>query len=683
MRVIRFLNLRGGGFLIGFLALGVLTLAQNGGGRGFDPARLDKTCAPCEDFYQFANGNFLAKNPVPAAYPRWGSFDILADNNRQTLRGILEDAARNTDAPAGGSEQLSGAFYAACMNEARVEQQGAAPLDGHLARINDIKDLRGLQAVVADFHNQGVPTLFTFFSLPDAKNSTQVIGQLGQGGLSLPNRDYYTKTDEKSQKIREEYLAHVTRMFVLLGEPQEKAAASAKTVLALQTALANVSRAPVQLRDPNAQYNKMTLAQLKQTTPEFAWADYFAARKVPQLAEVNVRQPEFFKEVNRLFTASPLEDWKTYLRWHLATAAAPRLSRAFVDENFKFFNGVLQGSKEQLPRWRRCVVATDSAVGEALGQLYVKKAFTPASKARMQELIKNLMAVYRERLTTVSWMTDATRQQALGKLEAFAQKIGYPDKWRDYTGLEIKRDSYLDNALRAASFEAARNLKKIGKPVERTDWGMTPPTVNAYYSPSFNEIAFPAGILQPPFFNQEADDAINYGAIGAVIGHEITHGFDDQGSLYDAQGNLRMWWTPADRAAFETRAKCVIDQFSGYQVQEGLNVNGKLVAGESIADLGGLRMAYAALQKSMTGKPRPAEIDGFTPEQRFFLGYAQVWASNARPEYERLQVSNDPHPLPRFRANGPLSNMPEFAAAWGCKAGDKMVRPAAERCEVW
>ncbi|MDQ3254864.1 MAG: M13 family metallopeptidase, partial [Acidobacteriota bacterium] len=653
-------NLRRAGSVLGVLALCVLAIAQNGGRGvvGFDVSRMDKKCQPCEDFYKFANGAWLEKNPVPPAYARWGSFDQLEDTNRTALRQILDEAAKNTNARKGSDEQMIGAYYASCMDEAKVEAEGVKPLQAEFARIEKIKTLSDMQAQVARMHRQGIPTLFGFFPSPDAKNSAYMIGYAGQGGLSLPNREYYTKTDEKSQQTRAEFVKHVARMFELIGDDSAKAAAAAQTVMTIQTKLAEASMTPVQLRDPLATYNKMDAARLKELTPSLSWDAYLAETGAPKSTTLVVRQPEFFKALNQNLTTTPLADWKTYLRWHLMTAAAPRLSSPFVNEDFNFYGKTLRGTKELLPRWKRCVIATDNALGEVLGQVYVAKHFTPESKARMQQLVNNLIAAFRERLTKLDWMSEATRREASAKLEAFKYKIGYPDKWKDYAGLEISRDSYLANSLRAASFEVSRDLKKIGKPVDRTEWGMTPPTVNAYYSSVYNEIAFPAGILQFPFFNPNADDAINYGAIGGVIGHEITHGFDDRGSQSDAEGNLRVWWTPDDRKKFEERAQCVADQFSSYEVEKGLSMTGKLVLGESLADLGGLTVAYDAFQKSLEGKPRPADIDGFTPEQRFFLGWAQVWATTYTPQAARLQALNGPHPISRFRANGPLSNMP-------------------------
>ena len=667
-------------------ALCLSAAAQSGAGdphRGFDPARMDTTCEPCQDFYQYANGNWLKANEIPAAYSRWGSFQILAERNRDALRDIVEAAAKNTSAPRDSNEAKIGAFYASCMDEAKIEAAGSKPLAADFASIDRIKDVRGVRQEVARLHRQGVSALFGFGAIPDAKNSTTAIAVLTQGGLSLPNRDYYTKTDEKSRQVREEFVKHVARMFGLLGDDPAKAAAGAKTVMAIQTRLAEASRDPVAVRDPVKNYNRTTLAQLKELAPNFAWEEYFNEVGAPKFAELNVGQPEFFKSVSAMLAEVPVADWKTYLRWHLLTQAAPLLPSRFERENFNFYGGVLTGAKEQLPRWRRCVGLTDEMLGEALGEVYVRKAFTPESKARMEEMIRNLLAAFRARVMRLDWMGEETRRQALAKLEAFRQKIGYPERWRDYSALRIDRASHVENARRAATFEVARNLSKIGRPVDRTEWGMTPPTVNAYYSSLLNEIAFPAGILQPPFFDPRADDAINYGAIGAVIGHEVTHGFDNRGSQYDAQGNLRVWWTPEDRKRFDERAECIVKQFESYELGGGVRMIGKLVIGESIADLGGLSTAFDAYQKSLEGKPRPANVGGFTPEQRFFLGWAQVWATNYRPEAERLQAQTGPHPISRFRVNGPVSNMPAFAEAFSCKPGDRMVRPASDRCQVW
>jgi putative endopeptidase len=472
-------------------------------------------------------------------------------------------------------------------------------------------------------------------------------------------------------------------MFQLIGEAPEQAKKDAETVLAVQTRLAQNSRTPIELRDPTTQYHMMNAAQLKELTPNFSWEDYRRNIGAPTTGDVNVAHPEFFQAVNKMLPEVPVADWKTYLRWHLITAAAPSLSSKFELENFNFFGKTLEGRKEQLPRWRRCVSATDASLGEVLGQVYVARTFTPESKARMKAMVDNLIAAFREHLMKLDWMGDETRKQAIAKLEAFKQKIGYPDKWVDYSKLEVSRDSYLANVLRSAEFEQTRDYNKINKPVDRTEWGMSPPTVNAGYNPLNNDITFPAGILQAPFFNANADDAINYGAIGAVIGHEITHGYDDQGAEFDLQGNLKNWWTEADKKNFDERANCVVTQFDSFEVEPGLHMQGKLVSGESIADLGGLYVAYDAYMKSLAGKPRPADIDGFSAEQRFFLGWAQVWAQKDTPEVARLQAQSDPHPLSRFRVNGPLANMPKFAEAFACKAGDAMVREGSKRCQIW
>ncbi len=649
-------------------------------GSGFDVTRIDRSADACTDFFQYANGSWVKNTEIPPAYSRWGSFNILAENNNTALKDILESASK-TKAPAGSDMKMIGDFYASCMDEAAIEKAGAKPLKPYFKQIDKIKDVKGVQHEIATLHNMGIPALFGFGASADAKNSSMNIANSGQGGLSLPNRDFYTKDDAKSVETRAKFVEYMANMFKLLGDNADQAAANAKIVLEVQTRLAKASKAPVELRDPQKRYNKKSLAELAKMTPDFSWTDYMAARDVPPVTEVNIGQPDFFAEVSKMMSDVPVSAWKTYLRWMVLNSSANRLSKAFVDENFNFYSKYLQGTKEQQPRWRRCVSATDNAVGEALGAAYVKKNFTPEAQKRISELIDNLFAAYRERLSKIDWMSPETRQKALVKLNAYQRKIGFNTHPRGYAGLKLNRKSYFENSRNVAQFEIARNLKDVGQKVDKTRWGMTPPTVNAYYNPSYNEIVFPAGILQPPFFNANADDAINYGAIGAVIGHEITHGFDDQGSQFDAEGNLKSWWTPEDRKRFEEKADCVANQFSGYKIQDGLNINGKLTLGENIADLGGLTMAYAAYQKSLEGKPKPANIDGFTPEQRFFLGYAQVWSTKSTSEFERQQVLTDPHSNARYRVDGPLSNLPQFAEAFGCKTGDKMVR--ADFCKIW
>ena len=648
--------------------------------RGIDLESLDKTCEPCQDFYRFANGEWVKKNPVPAAYPRWGRFDALAEANREHLRQILEKAAANGSAAPGSNEQKIGDFYASCMDEPRINADGAKPLEPELARIDAIQNVAGLRTEVGRLQALGIRAVFRFGSTQDEKNSSQVIGGADQGGLGLPDRDYYTKTDDKSKQIREQYVEHITKMFVLLGDQRAKADADAKTILNLETKLAEASLTRVERRDPEKTYHKMNRGQLRKMTPNFSWESYFREIGYPGIQTVDVSAPKFFETVSQELKAEPLPAWKTYLRWHLVNAAAPWLSQPFVDEDFNFKGRILEGTQELMPRWRRCVAAADRELGEALGQFYVQQYFPAEAKTRAQEMVSHLIAALRTDLQNLPWMSPATRQQALTKLAAFTTKIGYPDRWRDYSAYQVDRGSYAENLLRGSQFEFKRDLNKIGKPVDRTEWGMTPPTVNAYYNPEKNEIVFPAGILQPPFYDPNADDASNYGGIGAVIGHEMTHGFDDQGRKFDAKGNLRDWWTPEDAKNFDTRAECVSKQFDGYVVEGDLHENGKLELGESIADLGGLMLAYRALEQNIEGKPH-APIGGFTPEQRFFISFSQIWATNTRPEYERLLVNTDPHPLARFRGFASPTNMSNFAQAFGCKSGDPMVRSTP--CQIW
>jgi putative endopeptidase len=647
---------------------------------GFSLSNLDRTCKPCDNFYEFAMGSWMKANPIPPEYSNWGTFTQLRDNNLTALHTILEAAAAKAVAPAGSNEQKIGDFYSSCMDTAAIEAAGLKPIASELKEIDAIHDRGSLDAAVAKLQQQGANVLFRFGSGQDIKDSTRVVAQASQGGLGMPDRDYYLRDDDKSKQLRADYEQHVAKMFALSGDAPDTAAAQAKTVIGIETALAKASRTRVELRDQEKNYHLMPLAEVNSLTPDWSWETYLHDVGAPPVEQINVRQPEFFKEVNQELSTVPLPDWKTYLRWHVIHAAAPQLPDKFVQENFDFYDKKLTGTKEILPRWKRCVQATDRNLGEALGQVYVEKYFPPAAKARAKEMVNNLIAALREDIPTLSWMGPDTKKEALAKLEAFTVKIGYPDKWRDYSKLKIDRTSYDGNVRRSFEFEYARQLAKIGKPVDRGEWGMTPPTVNAYYNSNMNEIVFPAGILQPPFYNPDADDAVNYGGIGAVIGHEISHGFDDQGSKFDGQGNLHEWWTPEDRKNFTERGDCVVNQFNGYEVEPGLHQNGKLVLGESIGDLGGLTIAYAAYKKSIEGKRRK-DIDGFTPEQRFFLGWAQVWGANQREEAARLQTNTDPHPLARFRGNGPLSNMEAFAKAFGCKKGDPMVRE--QSCKIW
>ncbi|MDX6530848.1 MAG: putative endopeptidase [Blastocatellia bacterium] len=649
---------------------------------GFDFSSIDRGASACQDFNRFANGGWMDRNQIPAAYSRWGRFELLDEQNTNVLHGILDGLIAKKKF-ANGNEQKIADFYGSCMDEQKIDTEGLQPLNPELQRIAQITDLPGLEDEIARLHAHRIPAVFGFGASQDYKDSTQIIAQAVQGGLGLPDRDYYTGDDAKSKATRDEYVKHVARTFELMGDSPESAAAEANTVMNLETKLAEKSLTRVQRRNPEANYHPMIKTQLLEMTPDFDWSRYFRGIGLPEIGKINVAQPDFFKAADKLLTNTPVNDWKTYLRWHVVNAASNTLSAKFVQESFNFNGKYLQGTTEMLPRWKRCVASTDRALGEALGQLYVSKTFTPAAKERARMMVANLIAALREDLSTLSWMSAETRQKAIGKLEAYVRKIGYPDKWRDYEALQVSRGPYYNNAVSAGEFDFRRNLVKIGKPVDRTEWGMSPPTVNAYYNPQLNEIVFPAGILQPPFYDPKADDAFNYGGIGAVIGHEMTHGFDDQGARFDANGNLVMWWTPDDYKKFTDRTNCVVQQFDSYEVEPGLHQKGLLVVGESVADLGGLTVAYAAYQKSLQGRPRPKDINGFTSEQRFFLGWAQVWAQNIRPEAARLRTATDPHPLGRFRVNGPLSNMPAFASAFACKEGDAMVRPPDKRCQIW
>jgi len=625
----------------------------------------------------------MKNNPIPPARSTWATYSKLMDRNEEELRGILEEAAKDRNAKPGSNWQKIGDFYASCMDETGIEAAGLKPLDPLFQEIADIKDLAGLQAEIARLQRTGVNAVFGFGSQQDFKDSTQVIAIAGQGGLGLPDRQYYLDVDDHSKQLRAGYLQHVTNMFKLMGDDDATAANEAKVVMDIETTLAKASTKREDLRNPEANYNKLTLVQLADLTPHFSWADYFREVGAPEVSSANIAQTDFFKAVDAALVSVPLDQWKIYLRWQLIHDATPALPKKFEDENFDFYGRQLTGAKELLPRWQRCVQAADGELGEALGQYYVQRYFPPEAKARALDLVHNLIEALREDLSTLDWMSGPTRQQALHKLDAMALKIGYPDKWRDYSAYHVKRVAYVENAMRGDEFDFARDVAKIGKPVDRTEWRMSPPTVNAYYNPLHNEIVFPAGILQPPFFDAKADDAVNYGSIGSIIGHEMTHGFDDQGAQFDANGNLKNWWTPDDLKNFHERGDCIVKEFDAFEVEPGLHENGKLEEGEAIADLGGLVIAHAAYEKTLAGKPTPPPIDGFTAEQRFFLGYGQNWGVNYRPEVERLRAKTDPHPLNFFRVAGTVPNVPAFAKAWGCTDKSAMVRPPAMRCRIW
>ncbi len=650
-----------------------------GASSGLNLADRDTTCAPCQDFYQYATGGWRARTELPASESTWGSFDVLAERTRIVLRGILEKAA------AGGGTadaRKIGDFYAAAMDSAGIEAAGLTPLRGELDAIAAVKSSGELPALVARLHNDGVGVFYGFGSGQDAKHSAEVIAQAMQGGLGLPDRDYYFKTDPNTQKIRDGYRDYVSKLFALAGSSPQVASQAAETVMRLETRLAAASRTRVERRDPVKNYNKMSTGDLAKLTPHYAWATYFRAVGAPAFDSVNVGQPDFFSVLDSMVGATPVDDWKTYCTARLLDANAGRLPSAFVDASFDFRGRIIEGTEVNLPRWRRALASTDRALGEVLGKVYVEQNFPPAAKTRMQQMVADLVQAFREDIQSLDWMSDATKTAALGKLATFTPKIGYPDKWRNYDGLAVTRGSWVTNALASNKFDNAYDLAKIGKPVDRLEWGMTPPTINAYYNAGKNEIVFPAGILQPPFFDMHADDAVNYGAIGVVIGHEMSHGFDDRGRKFDAQGNLNEWWNADDKAKFDQRAACVEQEYASFTIQDSLHMQGKLVLGEALADLGGSRLALRALDIALKRKPQ-AVIDGYTPYQRFYLGFAAIWAEVNRPEAERLQIATDPHPLGRFRVNGTVVNNPAFAEAFKCPAGAAMTKSDADRCRIW
>jgi putative endopeptidase len=640
---------------------------------------MDMTANPCIDFYLYACGTWMANNPIPADQSSWGTFNVLADRNLAVLRGILDKASVD-DPKRSAVEQKIGDFYASCMDEPAIDKLGIKPLEPELKRIDAINSKQAILDALVQLHLDGVGVFFNFSSEPDAKNSTQMIAGADQGGLGLPDRDYYLKDDPKSVKLRQQYVAHVQKMLELAGESAAKSAADAQVVLRIETDLAKGSLDLVSRRDPNQVYHKMSVKELAALSPSIDWPKYFAAMGAPSFTDLDVSVPEFFKTLNTVLNQTSLAGLKTYLRWHLLHSEAHFLAKAFVDENFHFFRQTLTGAQELQPRWKRCVEATDGDLGFALGQKYVEQAFPPEAKARVLSMVQEIETMLGEDLHSLDWMTPATKEQALIKLRGVSNKIGYPDKWRDYSTVQIVRGQAVANDERATEFEVHRQLDKIGHPVDHGEWLMTPPTVNAYYNPQENNINFPAGILQLPFFDNRMDAAVNYGAIGSVMGHELTHGFDDEGRQFDAEGNLRNWWTPEDAAEFEKRAECFVKEYSAFTPVDDVHLNGKLTLGENTADNGGVHLSFMALMKSLDGKPRP-KIDGFTPQQRFFLGYSQVWCQNVRPETARLWAQTDGHSPGRDRVNGVLGNMPEFREAFACHEGQPMVHAPA--CRVW
>jgi putative endopeptidase len=653
------------------------------GVNGINVANMDPAVKPVVDFFEYANGTWLKKTPIPNEYDKWGVLNIINDKNLTLLKGILEKASTDKDAAVGSNTKKVGDFFYTGMNTEQIEKNDLSPLSDELKRIDDIKSLDDLRTETARLHGFGVNALFNIGSGQDFKDSTKVIGQLGQGGLGLPDRDYYSNTDDHSKKLRDQYVAHVGKMFVLLGDKEPDAAAKSKRIMEIETALAGGSMKNTDMRDPDKVYHKMNLAQLEELTPKFSWKQYFEEIDSSDMGDVNVGQPEFFKTMNAQLEKVSIEDWKTYLKWQLINLAAPYLSARFVDQDFEFYGKTLTGKKQNLPRWKRVVSATDKAMGEAVGQEYVEVTFTPDAKKRALDLVKKIKEVLRDDLAQLDWMSEKTRKNAVEKLDQLGLKIGYPDKWRDYSKLEISRDSYMKNVMAASNFEFKRQLDKIGKPVDRNEWLMTPQTVNAYYWAEQNEIVFPAGILQPPIFDPAADDATNLGAMGMVIGHELTHGFDDQGSKFDGKGNLKDWWTEDDQKRFKERVALIEKQYESYKVIDDVRFKGKLVAGEAAADLGGLTIAYKTLEKILGDTPRKKDVNGFTPEQRFFISFAQAWATNVRPEKERLMAATDPHPTPRYRVLGTLANMEAFEKTFGGSGEKPMMLPVKDRCQLW
>jgi endothelin-converting enzyme/putative endopeptidase len=666
--------------------LTMLCFSQTSGDKqaatGFSIDNIDKSADPCVDFYQYACGNWMKKTEIPADQSQWVSFTQLDEDNMVILRQILEKAA------AGGAsrnpiDQKIGDYYGACMDEKSVDAKGLDPLKPELDRIAAAKDKATLIDAVARVHLIGPNPLFNFYSNSDLHNADMVIAYVDQGGLSLPDRNYYIKDDAKMVEMRKHLADYVTGVFTLSGQSAQQAADAAQTVLRIETALAKASMDRTLRRDPKNRDHKMTRDAAIAMAPDFYLARYFTDIDSPTFSDLNVVNPDFFKQVNSVIESESLESLKTYVQWHMLNSAASWLSKPYVEAHFKY-QQALTGQEEIQPRWKRCVEATDTALGEALGQRYVEQTFGPEGKQRMLKMVDALEKSLDDDIHNLSWMTDETKQQAKIKLVAIRNKIGYPDVWRDYTKLTVKPGDLMGNFLRANEFESRRQIAKIGKPLDRKEWGMTPPTVNAYYSPPRNEIVFPAGILQPPFFDKKMDDAVNFGGIGLVIGHELTHGFDDQGRKYDPQGNLHDWWTEQDGKEFEKRASCVADEYSNFVSIDDLKLNGRLTLGENTADNGGARIALAALL-NMIGQDKSGKsaekVDGYTPEQRFFLGFGRVWCQKMRPESARMRVNTDPHSPGRYRVNGVVQNMPEFQKAWGCKAGQPMV--SANQCRVW
>jgi putative endopeptidase len=669
--------------LFSSLLLPQFLFSQAGSLHGIDITDLDRKADPCNDFYEFANGTWRANNPIPASMTRWSKRWAAGESSKDKLKEILETASADKSAPKGSTEQIIGDYYGACMDESRVNARGMDPLKPWFARIDAAKDTEELQRVMADMHDILVEDPFIFGSQQDPHKPSWVLADIGANGLGLPDRDYYLKPEARFKEAREKYVAHITAMFKLAGWDEKTSAAAAQTIMGMETKLAEATLDIVASRDPAATDHNTTFAQLQAMAPHIDWVEYFKHVQIPQDVDMNVDQPKFMQELDRQVHEAPLADWKVYLKWHLLNSTAGSLSAPFVEEDFAFTGKYLGGTTEMKPRWKRCVESTDQLFGEALGKKYVEKYFPPEAKARMQEMVRNLLAAMRDDILSRPWMSDDTKEKAMAKIATFNPKIGYPDKWKDYSHVVLRRDAFFEDMIAGRKFVEEDDRLTINKPVDRGRWGMTPPTSDAYYNPLLNEIVFPAGILQPPAFDMRAMDAVNYGAIGVVIGHEISHGFDDQGAQFDYLGRLRNWWTDADLKQFQTRAACVADQFDSYFIEPGVHHNGKLVLGESIGDLGGAKIAFLAYEKSLEGKPRPPDIDGFTPGQQFYIAWGQFRGDEIRIETQRTMLQTDPHPVAKYRVIGPLSNLPDFQKAWSCKADAAMVRPEGKRCDVW
>ena len=649
-----------------------------------DLASMDKSADPCADFYQYSCGGWMKANPIPSDQPGWDVYAKLADENQRYLWGILEADAK-PDAGRTANQQKIGDYFAACMDETAVEKAGASPMKSVLDEINAISSLRAMPPVIArlqlaslGFYYGGF--VFGFGSNQDFENSSQIIAFADAGGLGLPDRDYYTKTDAKSEDIRQKYVAHVARMMQLLGDSPDAAKAEADSIMKIETDLAKASLTRVEKREPHNLFHKMTRAQLQAITPSFDWNAFLVASGVPTVQTLNVTEPGFYKQLEKELSTVSLQDWKNYLRWHLAHAKAPYLSSKFVNEDFDFYSRSLRGTPQLRPRWKRCVGWIDHQLGEALGEEFVRRTFSEKTKAEALTMTKQIETAMQQDIQGLAWMSPQTKEQALTKLHGIVNKIGYPDKWRDYGPVKIARGDFYGNVDRALTFESERWMKKIGKPVDRTEWFMTPPTVNAYYDGQMNDINFPAGVLQPPLYDVKLDDAPNYGNTGSTIGHELTHGFDDEGRQFDAKGNLRDWWTKQDATNFTERADCVVNQYAQYTIVDDIKINSKLTEGEDVADLGGTILAWVAWKAAEQGKMLESR-DGFTPDQRFFIGFAQWACENERPENLRLSAITNPHSPGKYRINGVVANMPEFQKAFSCKAGQPMVN--AKRCRVW